>query len=360
MTPRLHNFVLAGLASMALGSAALAGGPQNPGSLLIFPFFDNDRSFRTFLTVTNTADHAPVAGPLRVEYVYIRHEEQIFWNGENNPLYPLDCTEFNRTRILTAQDTLTVDTKTDNPNQKHKGYVYVFAKRADNSAISWNYLIGEVRVLSSDPGDTYECQPFTYKGIGADETVLAAAPTTVNHLLLNGTKYEATSDVLLFPRFTGQNDDGDDQLQADSSLVLIALSGGSQFTSLVDLTVFNDNEEVFSAQDSVRCWSRKKLSWISNVFDDDFLVTTNQADSESVDGTETGWFTAHGLIASSSNTTIQNPAILGVLLEKLWDDEPNIPLVVTPQYAEAGGAILPYGTGVNTKGVLLSHALNGS
>jgi len=213
--------------------------------------------------------------------------------------------------------------------------------------------MGEVRVASTDPGDTYEMQAFTYKAIGAENAIVDAAPGT-GHLDLNNTEYEAVQDLLLFPRFTGQNDDGDDQMQADSTLVLIALTGGSQFTSIVDLFVYNDNEEAFSAQTSVRCWQARELPDISSVFTDDFLLSTGHNLTESLDNTETGWFTAHGLIASSSNTTLQNPAILGVLLEKLEDD------VGAVQYSDAGGAVIPYGTGVNTSGKLLSHALNGS
>jgi len=181
MTPRFSNFVLAGFASLALGSAALAGGLQAPGSLLIFPLFDNSRGFHTFITVTNSADHNPGGGTasLRVEYVYIRHEEQFLPNGAPNPAFALDCTEFNRTRILTPQDTLTVDTKIDNPNQTHQGYVYVFAKNAANAAISFNFLMGEVRVASTDPGESYEMQAFTYKAIAAENPSSTPPPPPV-------------------------------------------------------------------------------------------------------------------------------------------------------------------------------------
>ncbi len=65
-------------------AAPLAGASQvaaRPGSLLIFPEFDNRPGQNTLLTVTNT--HAsPVLGNVQVEFVYVDEDT---------------CQEFNRT-----------------------------------------------------------------------------------------------------------------------------------------------------------------------------------------------------------------------------------------------------------------------
>ena len=142
---------LAGLAALTLASAAFAGGPEQAGSLLVFPFYDNTRGTDTFITVTNTnldVDN----GTTKVEYVYI--------DGSN-------CLEFNRTRTLTPGDTLTVKAYSDNPNRT-KGYVYVFAKnKTTGAASSFNHLIGTSRICNGGGGNDLELAPFCYKAAGA-------------------------------------------------------------------------------------------------------------------------------------------------------------------------------------------------
>src|SRR5262249_26369158 len=106
---------LLGAAALGLAAPVQAGGFQE-GSLLTYPFFDNQTDSggqtNTLITVVNTSsDHA-----IDVEFVYI--------NGAN-------CQETNRTRHLTARDTLSVITRVDNPNMQ-QGFVYLFAKDGTN------------------------------------------------------------------------------------------------------------------------------------------------------------------------------------------------------------------------------------
>ena len=76
------------------------------------------------------------------------------------------------------------------------------------------------------------------------------------------------------PRFLGQDN------QFVSSLVLLNLTGGSQFTAIVNFLGYNDNEEVFSAQESFVCWEKRRLTQISGSFDQVFLAQTNNASNE--------------------------------------------------------------------------------
>ena len=310
---------LAGLAALTLASAAFAGGPEQAGSLLVYPCYDNTRGMDTFITVTNTnldVDN----GTTKVEFVYI--------DGSN-------CLEFNRTRTLTPGDTLTVKSKTDNPNST-KGYVYVFAKnKTTGAASSFNHLIGTCRISNGGSGSDLEIQPFVYKAAGADGANTDADSDGIRDL--NGAEYEQSADQLFIPRFVAQG-------PAQSELVMINLTGGSKFTATVDLLIWNDNEEVFSGQYSFDCWEKKELSYVSGAFTQSFLESTNHATGESMNGAETGMFWINGLIASSTATSINNPAVLAVLVETIGG---------------GSGAVLPYGKGTQDNGDLVPHSVMG-
>ena len=99
----LKQLGLAALTFLGLGASAMADG-RNPGSLLIYPEFDNRDAVVTLLTVTNTNQ----ASPVTVEFVYRGRVGQF----DNN----LSCLETNLTTTLTHNDTLTVITNFHNPD----------------------------------------------------------------------------------------------------------------------------------------------------------------------------------------------------------------------------------------------------
>jgi hypothetical protein len=338
---------LALIAASILGLSLSAGADTiEPGSLLVFPNFDNTRGELTLLTVTNT-NFDPVAGATDVEFVYI--------NG-------LDCQEFNRVRTLTPNDEISVLTKFDNPNMV-KGYCYVFARNhTTGHAVSFNFLIGTELVFTNGAGaqgsngnliGIYEVNPWTFKAIppqGSD-TDLAHGTTPPNGLRdLDNVEYQAAPNQLLFPRFLGQ----DGPLHVAEDLVLINLTGGQQFIATISLLIYNDNEEVFSAQFQFQCWIRVHLSDVSAVFNNSFLLTTNQNPNE-VQGpppgafNETGWYQIDGLSASSNAAQFADPAILASQIEGM-----------TGPIGSIGGSILPYTRGTQTNGSLLSHSLFGN
>jgi hypothetical protein len=311
----------AAISGMSLSAFAGAGAPE-AGSLLLFPCFDSNRSSDTILTVTNTnADFTQVgqlfAGTVDVEYVYINKT---------------DCQEFNRTRRLTPNDTISVLARIDNPNQR-EGYVYVFAKSpVTGAAISWNWLIGISRVDSA-VGSAVDINPYVFKAIGAQ-----GAATDVNSdglRNLDGVEYEAAPDRIQVPRFFGQG-------PADSVLVLINLTGAARFTAVVDFLIYNDNEEVFSAQYGFVCWKKRDLGLISGAFTEGFLESTNHNTNEAINGTETGWFRMNGNLAYSSADSEGDPAILAALFER---------------FEGSVTAELPYTTGTQTNGELVSQSV---
>jgi len=278
------------IAVAALGSVANANSLDKAGSLLIFPFFDNTRGSAQVITVTNTSADTGV----RIEYVYI---------NETN------CLEFNRTRVLTPNDTVSVVTNIDNPNMA-RGYAYVFAKSAAGQAITFNGLAGATLVVTESKG-LYEAAPIVFQGL----TAANANTDTDNDGLrdLNGAEYSRTPDELIVPRFFGASS----TLGSIPTISLINLSGGSSFTAIVDFLVYNDNEEVFSAQTSFSCYKRVPLASINQVFSSAFLASTNDDESESVEGLEMGWYRLDGRIAFSSTSTYNDPAILAAHLDIL-------------------------------------------
>lgn len=303
MNRPLSIAALAGAALLAVGASAHAGVAQ-PGSLLLFPCYDNARGTNTLITVTNESSD-PQAGNIKVEYVYIN---------------AYGCLETNRTRTLTPNDTLTVSTLLDNPNAQ-RGYLWVFAKDLLGRAIKHDHLLGTAHVADGGGGNDYEYSAIVFK---AGAALAAGAPSDLDSdgiRDLNGNEYEQAPDEILIPRFLGQEGGAEEgQVLSDdnvSSLVLINLTGGAQFDTILDFLVYNDNEEVFSTQYEFRCWKKVNLLRISNVFLDEFLETTTHSLPETVDGSETGWMRIDGNVANSSAASFDDPAFLAVLIERL-------------------------------------------
>lgn len=301
-----NKFALAGVAALSLASSAMANG-RNPGSLLLFPEFDNRVANLTLVTVTNTnGDFTPdgltFGGTIKVEFVYI---------GKYAPgNVVLDCLEFNRTHTLTPNDTLTVLTSAHNPQQE-QGYVYVFAKDKNNNAAKvFNHLIGNELTLLGIEALDYSLNPVVFNGIGNGTVTDLDGDGNRD---LDGVEYEAVPEEILVPRFLGQGG------AYASELILIGLSGGAAFSTIVNFWIYNDNEEAISAQYTFRCWDRAPLLSITPAFGEDYLDSIPNAAGEilGATGRESGWFRVYGDTAFSSAEQIQDPAIYAVLVEKI-------------------------------------------
>jgi hypothetical protein len=304
-----------------MASQAMAEG-RNPGSLLLYPEFDNRAGVVTVLTITNT----DAAGDdVAVEFVYIgRYDNQ----GD------VDCEEFNRVVTLTPNDTLTLITNAHNP-QHEQGYVYAFARTGVNAPVAHNYLIGQVMTVDGLDAFEYAVNAVSYLGFN---------PGLNNNGLrrLDGLQYGTNPAEILVPRFLGQG------MAYNSELILIGLTGGAQFDTTVDFLIYNDNEEEFSAEHTFYCWDRVHLMDISMIFENQFLANfTDNAANEILGAPhiEAGWFKFWGSSASSSSTTLIDPAVYGVLVERIGN---------------RGAADLPFETGENTTGALLARSLDGT
>jgi hypothetical protein len=271
---------------------------RQPGSLALFTEFDNRASNRTLITITNTnCDQA--TGSVFVHILYVDKTT---------------CLKSDFTISLSPCDTWTAVTSAHNPNFS-RGYIYAYARNAQGQAISFNHLIANQIVLSGTDAFDY----------GLNAVMFKAVPKVIGDLTdldmdgirdLDGVEYEEVPDRILVPRFLGQ--DQPQQGPHQSELILINLSGGSSFTATVDLMIYNDNEEGFSAQKSFFCWEKYKLSEVSGSFLQTFLKGTNHDPVEIIGapGTEAGWFWVNGKVANSTAETIVDPAIYAVLIER--------------------------------------------
>ena len=317
---KLNKLTLTGLAVAAgLGlSAEVFADGRNPGSLLLYPEFDNRAGDVTVLTVTNTAP-----AEIDVEFVYI--------GVEGSDGSPINCEEFSRTETLTGNDTLTLLTSAHNP-QHERGYAYVFAKESGAATVH-NGLIGSVLVISGIENFDYSINAVSFAGFGADDG---------NGLRdLDGNEYEGSPGEVLVPRFFGQGG------SFSSELILIGLSGGAAFDTNVEFSIYNDNEEMFSTEHTFHCWEKKSLLDISGVFHNSFLANNTNHDSGEIVGApqhESGWFSLRGHIANSSTTSISNPAIYAVLVERAKN---------------VGVSDLPFEAGQNLSGALLARSNDG-
>ena len=280
---------------------------RTPGSLLLFPEFDNRAGQVTLVTVTNT-NCAEVDGGVDVEFVYIGRFDR---HGQD-----LACLETNRTRRLTPCDTITLWTNADNPNHS-QGYLYVFAKdAATGRAIVFNHLVGEELFMSSYDLLDDAVSALAFRGIGEERSDTDDDDDGIRDL--DGVEYDEAPGEILIPRFLGQ--DGSHRRGPYSSrLILIALSGGTAFTTDVDFLIYNDNEEVFSAQYTFYCWEDPRLSQINNVFTQEFLENTTDATNEILGNParESGWFRVDGHLALSAQVEIVDPAVYAVLIERI-------------------------------------------
>jgi hypothetical protein len=296
------NIVLSTLALAAFAAPTLANG-RNPGSLIIYPEYRFGNGLDTVLTVTNTN---PTTG-IRVHMFYV--------SGDTANL----CQTNNRTINLAARGTCTVlvSAHLGAFPAVQKGYVYAYAENPAGQAISFNWLAGDLLQVDGLPGALnaeYSVEVVPFNSPKPENTVTAS--DTDNVLDLNDVEYEQAPARVLVPRFMGQATAAEG---FRSDLILIGLSGGARFSTIVDFIVFNDNEEAFSAQAQFACWTKQPLLTINGIFSNTFLHDFTNDDPNDIGGVptqEAGWFWVDGHVAFSTANDIQDPAVLAVLVER--------------------------------------------
>lgn len=306
---------------------------REPGSLLLFPEYQNGPGRVTVVTVTNANCNRD--GTVEVEFKYI--------DGD-------DCLEANQGEDLTPCDTITL--LTNQHTGSDQGYLYVFARSTTESSIAnpagdpivFNHLVGSQLVINAWKSLDYSVNAVSFEAFGdqgdpTDKDAPGLFPDGPGDGIrdLDGSEYERAPDKILIPRFLGQ----DPVLNArglHSDLILIALSGGRAFEAnqvvpgggtTVLIHGWNDNEIMFSLEHTFDCWQKLRLGFLqsgdlvtpiagTSAFDQDTLDDFN-SDPNEIAGTdqEAGWFWVNGASASSSTETILDPAVYAVLIENI-------------------------------------------
>jgi hypothetical protein len=266
---------------------------KRPGSLLLYPKYDNRGPQRTLFTVTNVH-------PSQTIDVHF-----VFRDGTT-------CLEFNYVERLTPKDTVSLLTSTANP-ATNQGYAYAYAQSTTTGQpIVFNHLIGQALALDGIAAFDYALDAVSFEGLGNGPLT----PTDLDgdgRRDLDGLEYAQAPDQILVPRFLGQTKG------SLSEFVFVDLTGGPAFQVLVDFLIYNDNEEAFSGQYQFRCWQCVRATALSGAFDNQFLagLTTNDPNEiAGLPGIESGWVRFDGRQASSSFTSIDDPAIYVVYIER--------------------------------------------
>lgn len=273
-----------------------ASGPRDrrrPGSLLLYPQYDSRPGALTYITVTNTNSSRSV----KVKYEYIEGES---------------CQHFDRIHTLTPNDTLTVLAEHHVPDVE-QGYLYVYAMDPDTGQPTvHNGLIGQVLILDGVEMFGVECNAVSFRGVGAE-----GSPTDLDSdgiRDLNGLEYEEAPGEILIPRFFGQIPG-----QVHSELILVALTGGKQFTTGLYFEIYNDNEVAFSREYEFSCWDRVPLLELAGATSNQFLSLLGDDDPNEVLGAsgaiQAGWIRIKGDYAQSNTTVIAEPAFYAMLIE---------------------------------------------
>jgi hypothetical protein len=258
-----------------------------------------------------------MAGTIDVEFVFI--------DGDK-------CFEFNRTHRLTPNDTVSGLVSAFNPNDT-RGYFYAFAKQPFvGLAVSFNWLTGTSTILSPLAGD-YTVEPFSFRAPGAQGTLTDVDADGERDL--DGIEYEACGDELFIPRFHGQA-----APITQSQLVLIDLTGGREFVARVNLFIFDDNENAFSADYVFNCWDKVALGNISGSFNNAFLQGSDDpTEPVGAPAIENGWLRIDGHSANSGFCSVPDPAIVAILIEGVGSSR---------------SASLPFVSGLQNNGSLIN------
>ena len=312
---------------------------RRPGSMLLFPEFDSRPGMYTVLTVTNTdcLDSSTDGGDVEIEFIYVDEE---------------DCTEvINRTETLTPCDTFSVLTRAHTGPQG-RGFAYVFAKdtsmitpgNPNGAPIAWNHLTGASMVINAFDSFDYSVNPVAFQSPFADRTNIDLDDDGLRDL--DSREYEAAPNIITIPRFFGQDGNVAEGGAFESELILIALSGGTQFETTACFSFWNDNEVMFSGEYTWNCWDKPTLLQISAAFAQDFLVTTDHDLNEifGASDREAGWICVEGCVANSSQEEIENPAIYATLVEHM---------------GIYGAADLPWECGRRVNGALIPSGIFG-
>jgi hypothetical protein len=294
-----------------LAPAARAAG-QEPGSLLIYPEYDNRPGQFSLLTITNTNGDTQ-SGAIKVHFIFV--------NASN-------CLETDLIFNLTARDTVSFISNVYT-SANERGYAYGWAvDPLTGKAVDFDHLIGSLLRVDGARMIDWSVQALVFQGRPG-----AGLDTDVDHdgrRDLDGIEYDKAPNKIYVPRFYGQSSSMLPGASPSSDLILFRPLGPTNSSTTAAFLVWNDNEEVFSASYTFTCWTRQPLLNYSGAFSQTFLSFTNGAPNEIIgmNTTDAGWFEVRGAVATATGgQTTANPPIFGVLVEQRPQSAADLPFV---------------------------------
>ena len=297
---KFKGLVILALAFLVVGAFsydASASACRHPASLLLFPHFKTDGKNLSVITITNTGPEDIV---LRIVWIYKDKDH---------------CIPADTWIEMTRNDTFTfMDRDLFFEDEEGFSYVYVVDDLYSDAEVDYDYLIGQECVFTADQEEAPYVVNYAINAVGFE----ALSVNGDGLLELDGVEYTSAPAKLLFPRFFGQPDAGSVGEAFKSKLVFVNLTGGKFFDITTKWLIFNDNEVGFSRTVQFDCWEYKKLTKISGVFENSYLLGTDHDEDEPLGFetlVETGWFYFYGEQAYYDTISIENPSAYAVLVE---------------------------------------------
>jgi len=260
---------------------------MNPGSCLLFPYYDASGATISIHTITNV-------GTVDVQII------QVFVDGSSGE----KATNWTTIR---AGDTLTI--AAHGVYSVGTGFMYAYVVESIFSHLEKkaDVLVGQEIVLGVWD---HQLVNFSMNAVSFQALDLVKD----ERLHLDGKEYTCAPKTLYFPRFFGQDS------AFFSRVILINLTGGQYFNVSAECLIYNDNGQVFGDYISFDCFEIMKLTDISAGTTKTFLLNTNHAPQEPwpfYAYAETGAFRIRGVMATNQDQTVKipNPSIFAVLVE---------------------------------------------
>lgn len=238
---------------------------SQPGSVLVFPKFDEREGKATHLRITNTHDS---------EYVGVRLD--IICPGIKDFEAESRCEATDVHLRISPHGTALIPVSQYAPC--NEGFIVAIAEQApltptqpsSGQVISWNYLTGSYHILSGDANEAD--QAIGIQSIHPDGTVLTSGglqfgpdpdPATQDYVALGTT---------LYTDFLATHEVGDEEaglMEAGSELILLSLDtivGAQNPPTLVNINFWNADQVQYSASLEYVCWTRVRLEQVSDLF----------------------------------------------------------------------------------------------
>lgn len=276
-------------------SSSVVAFDNEPGGLVLFPYYDTGIATIDLATIHNTSSES-----LWIRLVWIE-------GGPDGPCFPRDMwlqLEGNDSFTFLTDALFFADTR---------GFFYAYPVEEEHSVqeVPKNVLVGHSWHyhwhLSNMASRSFSCSAISFEALN---------PYPDGYQLMDGVEYSLAPKALLFPRFFGQSD------LFKSELALIAFTGGMYFKTFADIEVCNDAGQVFTSSTVFRCWEVLGLEDIAPAANNDFLLGSAHDPDEpmGISGlVETGSLRITGDYAENVYSTIiiENASLFGILLEHI-------------------------------------------